>query len=118
MIEIVTPKEKDTTPVTQETLEDEFCSDDSFNTKSESDEIQVERILVEADCQADWKDNYVVKLVEDKLKMIGIEIKAITVNRNIRKAFESCIVRIEPKRKDLIEKLTFPIQRWTIKCIF
>ena len=36
VIEIVTPKEKDTTPVTQETLEDEFCSDDSFNTKSES----------------------------------------------------------------------------------
>ena len=117
MIDIATVKEKDTSPVTQETLEDEFCSDDSFNTKSESDEIQVERILVEADCQADWKDDYVVKLVEDKLRIIGIETKAITVNRNIRKYFESCIVKIEPTRKALIEKLTFPIRRWTMKCI-
>ena len=101
--------------VSEETLEGEFCSDDTFNTNSKSDEIQVERILVEADCQADWKDDYVVKLVEEKLKMIGIEIKGITVKRNILKAFESCIVRIEPIRKHLIEKLMFPIQRWTIR---
>ena len=118
VMEIAIVKEKDTSPVTHKTLEDEFCSDDTFNTNDEdSEETQVERILVEADCQADWKDDYVVKLVEDKLRMIGIETKAITVNRNIRKYFESCIVKIEPTRKALIEKLTFPIRRWTMKCI-
>ena len=118
VIEIAIDKEKNTSPVTHETLEDEVCSDDTFNTNDEdSEETQVERILVEADCQADWKDDYVVKLVEDKLRMIGIETKAITVNRNIRKYFESCIVKIEPTRKALIEKLTFPIRRWTMKCI-
>jgi hypothetical protein len=119
VIKIDTVQEKDTSPVINKTLEDEFCSDDIFNAnaKESVDETQVEKILVEADCQADWKDDYVRKLVQDKLRMIGIEPKAITVNRNIRKCFESCIVRIEPTRKDLIEKQIFPIRRWTMKCI-
>ena len=119
VIKIDTVQEKDTSPVIHKTLEDEFCSDDIFNAnaKESGDETQVEKILVEADCQADWKDDYVIKLVQDKLRMIGIEPKAVAVNRNIRKCFESCIVRIEPTRKEFIEKQIFPIRRWTMKCI-
>ena len=118
VIEVDNGQEKDTSPVVHETLKDEFCSDDAFNTmEKERDQTQVEKILVVADCQADWKDEYVIKLVEDKLRMIGINMKAITVNRNIRKCFESCTVQIEPTRRDLIEKVEFPIRRWTMKCI-
>ena len=108
-------KESNIPPTQHETPKDEFCSDNTF--EEENDEAQVEKILVVADCQADWKNDYVIKLVDEKLKMIGIKMKTIVVNRNIRKCFESCLVTIEPTRRTLIEKGTFPIQRWTMKCI-
>ena len=115
MIAIINDNESNISPIEQETLKDEFCSDDTF--EEESDEAQVGKILVVADCQADWKDDYVIKLVDEKLRLIGIKMKTIIVNRNIRKYFESCLVTIEPTRKKLIEKETFPIRRWTMKCI-
>ena len=73
--------------------------------------------IVTADCQADWNDKYVTKLVNEKLKIIGIGMKSIQVNRNIRKCFESCVVTIEPTKKKIIEQESFPIRRWTMKCI-
>ena len=98
-----------------ETLRDEFCSDESF--EKTIDEELVENILVTADCQADWSDYVVTKLVNDKLRTIGIQLKSIKVNRNIRRCFESCIVKIEPMKKKAIENETFPMNRWTMKCI-
>ena len=103
----------------REVLQDELCSDDAYakEAEKESEVVQVERILVEADCQADWKDDDVIKLVEAKLMIIGIKMKSIQVYRNIRKYFESCVVMIEPTDKKYIEKQIFPIQRWTMRCI-
>jgi hypothetical protein len=98
-----------------ETLRDEFCSDESF--EKSSDKNLVEQILVTADCQADWSDNVVTKLVDEKLATIGIIMKSIIVNRNVRRCFESCIVTIEPAKKETIEKETFPLRRWTMRCI-
>ena len=98
-----------------ELLKDEVCSDESFGEVS--DEILVEKILVTADCQADWNDKYVTKLVNEKLDIIGIRMKSIQVNRIIRKCFESCIITIEPTKKKTIEQESFPIRRWTMKCI-
>ena len=113
--EITNEKERNIPPTQHETPKDEFCSDATF--EEEIDEAKVEKILVVADCQADWKNDYVIKLVDEKLRMIGITMKTIVVNRNIRKCFESCLVTIEPTRRTLIEKETFPIPRWTMKCI-
>ena len=76
------------------TPKDEFCSNESF--ESASDEQLVEKILITADCQADWSDRVVTKLMNEKLNMIGITMKSITVNRNARKCFESCLVIIKP----------------------
>ena len=57
----VTNPVKDTTndipTVEPVTLKDEFCSNESF--ENESDEQLVEKILVTADCQADWSDKVV-----------------------------------------------------------
>ena len=97
VIEVDNCQEKDTSPVVHETLKDEFCSDEPF--EEGNDEAQVEKILVVADCQADWKDDYVIKLVDEKLRMIGITMKRIIVNRNVRKCFESCLVTIETMRR-------------------
>ena len=99
--------EKDTgnnaTNETLTTLRDEFCSDESFGTTN--DEQLVEKILVTADCQADWSDKVVTKLLDEKLNEIGIKMKSIKVNRNVRKCFESCLVTIQPMQKKLIELL-------------
>ena len=111
--EVINPV-KDTT-VEPETLKDEFCSNQSFEI--ESDEQLVEKILVTADCQADWSDKVVTKLMDEKLNTIGIKMKSIKVNRNIRKCFESCLVSIYPMQRKLIEKESFPLRRWTMKCI-
>ena len=91
------------------TLQNEFCSNESFEKLI--DEELVENILVTADCQAEWSDNVVTKLVNDKLGTIGIQMKSITVNRNVRRCFESCIVKIEPMKKKMIDKETFPMNR-------
>jgi hypothetical protein len=77
-------------PSNSETLKDEFCSNESFEIAS--NEELVEKILVTADCQADWNDSVVIKLIDEKLNSIGITIKSISVNRNARKCFESCVV--------------------------
>ena len=44
-----------------------------YMVQEETDEAKVEKILVVADCQADWKNDYVIKLVDEKLKMNQLE---------------------------------------------
>ena len=98
-----------------ETLKDEFCSDETFEKVRDS--ALVENILVTPDCQADWNDSAVTKLVAEKLDSIGIKMKEIEVNRNVRRCFASCLVRIEPVQRKIIEEATFPMRRWTMKWI-
>ena len=101
--------------VEPETLKDEFCSNESYEIVS--DDQLVEKILVTADCQADWSDKIVTKLMDEKLNAIGIKMKSVKVNRNIRKCFESCLVTINPMQRKLIDQESFPLRRWTMKCI-
>jgi hypothetical protein len=101
--------------VEPETLKDEFCSNESYEIVS--DDQLVEKILVTADCQADWSDKVVTKLMDEKLNAIGIKMKSVKVNRNIRKCFESCLVTINPMQRKLIDQESFPLRRWTMKCI-
>ena len=105
----------DIATVDPETLKDEFCTNESFEIAT--DDHLVEQILVTADCQADWSDKVVKKLMNEKLNEIGIKMKSIEVNRNIRKCFESCLVTINPMQRKLIDKESFPLRRWTMKCI-
>ena len=107
--------ENDIPTVEPETLKDEFCTNESFEIAT--DDHLVEQILVTADCQADWSDKVVKKLMNEKLNEIGIKMKSIEVNRNIRKCFESCLVNIKPMQRKLIDQESFPLRRWTMKCI-
>ena len=114
--------ETDLVQTEPETLKDEFCSDKTFEKQAliaedAIEEALVEKILVTADCQADWNDVYVTKLMDEKLKLLRIQMKSIVVNRNVRKSFESCLVTIEPIERRVIESESFPTRRWTMKCI-
>ena len=101
----------------QNTLRDEFCPNNIFEKESESDEDLIEKLLITADCQADWNDKVVTKLITEKLHSIGMRMISIQVNRNIRRCFESCLVTIEAKKRQIIENETFPMRRWTMECI-
>ena len=65
-----TDKENNVGQTESETLKDEFCSDETFQKQvactyeKESDAAFVDKILLTADCQADWNDAYVIKLSE------------------------------------------------------
>ena len=56
-----------------------------------------------ADCQDDWNEAYVIKLMDEKLKDIRIKMKSIILNRNVKKCFKSCLVKIEQSRGRRIE---------------
>ena len=103
------------------TLKDEFCGDDIYEEKNDdnkdTNETLVEQILVTPDCQADWRDDYVTKLVHDKLKAIGIIMTKIQINRSNRKAFTSCVVFIKPIESKKITEANFPLRNWTLKII-
>ena len=76
-------KETDFVQTESETLKDEFCLDKTFQkqvactSEKESDAALVDKILITADCQADWNDAYLIKLMDEKLKAIIIKIKSI-----------------------------------------
>ena len=116
-------KENDFVQTATETLKDEFCPDETFQkqvtctSEKESDSALVDKILIKADCQADWNNAYVIKLMDEKLKAIKIKMKSIIVNRNVRKCFESCLVTIEPIKRTIIESETFPIRRRKMECV-
>ena len=102
--EAINPKKDSTNSATNEIratthgiMKDEFCSIKSFEIAN--DEKLIEKILVTANCQGDWSDSVVTKLLEEKLNTIGISMKSIKVNRNVRKCFgfESCLVTIKPR---------------------
>ena len=97
-------------------MKDEFCSDNTFEkqaliSEDEIEEALVDKILVTADCQANWNDAYVTKLMDEKLKSLRIQMKSILLNSNVRKSFESCLVTIEPIERTVIESESFPIRR-------
>ena len=80
--------------------------DDIYDEKT-SDDVErsatlVEKILVNPDCQADWRDDVVIKLVNEKLDTIGMKMNEIVVNISNRGSFVSCLVRIQQiQRKKL-----------------
>ena len=61
----------------QNTLRDEFCPNKPFEKESKSDEDLIEKILITADCQADWNDKVVTKLITEKLHSIGMMMMSI-----------------------------------------
>ena len=54
---------------------------DSANSEASDATNIVESILVTPDCQTGWKDNYISKLINDKLLVVSLKMKSIQINR-------------------------------------
>ena len=94
------------------TLQDEFCSDDLYVDNVVKDTL-VEEILIEPDSQADWKD--VEELIDYNLKVIGINLVKIQMNRSNQGDFTSCLVKIQPTMMTKIG--SFPLRNWVLRAV-
>ena len=103
-------------------LKDEVCSDADYNkSKNEENETGdaldlVDSVLISPDCQTGWKDDYIIKLIDEKLKAINLKMERMKINRS-RGSFTSCLVKIESVRKKNIEEQNFSARNrnWTLK---
>ena len=103
-------------------LKDEVCSDADYNkSKNEENETGdaldlVDSVLISPDCQTGWKDDYIIKLIDEKLKAINLKMESMKINRS-RGSFTSCLVKIESVRKKNIEEKDFSARNrnWTLK---
>ena len=82
---------------------------DSENSEASDIPNFVESILVTPDCQTGWKDNYISKLINDKLLVVNLKMKSIQINRRWG-SFISCLVKIEPVERKEIENIDFAIK--------
>ena len=100
-------------------LKDEMCSDAEY-AKDTSDTL-VDSILLSPDCQTGWKNDYITKLIDEKLKAIDLKMKNIQINRSNsgphRGSFTSCRVTIEEVPRKKIEESDFSTRNrsWTLK---
>ena len=69
-------------------LKDEFCTNEvyqnGFDMTDDGKVVLVERIIITPNCQSDWKEAVVKKLVDEKLESIGInslELKSMKLTR-------------------------------------
>jgi hypothetical protein len=97
-------------------LDDEFCDDKDYENCEDlvDDEVLVERIIITPDCQSDWREPVVKKLVDEKLGIIGLNSLRVKVNGSNRARFVSCEVDIDPVKRKVIQGLEFPMRRWKI----
>ena len=91
------------------TNEDANANAELTNSNHEDGSDLVERILVSPDCQTGWKDGYIERLVDEKLKAVELKMKNIQINRRWG-SFTSCVVLIEPVTRKQIEKIDFSAQ--------
>ena len=105
-------KENEVKKIAPSILDDEFCADKEYANGEE--DILVERIIITPDCQSDWKEAVVKKLVGEKLATIGLNSLGVKVIGSNRARFVSCEVEIEPVKMKVLQDLEFPMRRWKI----
>ena len=94
-----------------EDLTDEFCPDSIYAVTN--DETLVEEILIIPDRESDWIEKDVENLVDYKLKVIGVNIVKITIERGSSDVISSCKVQIVPTPLKNLRSL--PYRKWNWK---
>ena len=95
------------------TLQDEFCSDETFAESIDNEDTLIEEIVVKpTNCQEEISESDVASFINYKLKIVGINmVKMINIEKSNVGSFSSCLVKIEPVSLKKIEKLKNWIQR-------
>ena len=97
---------------------DEVCSDRSFeeleNTVKARPDDLIEEIDITPDGETCWEDLDLEYVIEYKLKVIGIDVEQVRIERNSLKLIESCIIKIKAMQFKKLER-NFPFLRWNCK---
>ena len=66
-------------------LNDEICHDSEYQVEDIEDPAEqvVEEIELKPDCDDDWKNLDLKDLVENRLKIVGIKVNGLEINRSI-----------------------------------
>ena len=65
--------------------------------------------------QDDWKDEILESNIDYKLKVVGISVEKIKVERSNLDLIKSCLVKINPIPLKQIDLKSFPFRKWTWK---
>jgi hypothetical protein len=97
------------------TMSDEFCSDKSFVENDLEKDCVVEEILVKLDSEEGCNTNDDVKnLIEYKLKIVGIDMKELKINRDEPGDDVACSIKIKAMNSKNIDVESFPFRNWKI----
>ena len=87
------------------------CGFDRFNIRSMMKKLSV-MIVINQD---DWKDEILESNIDYKLKVVGISVEKIKVERSNLDLVKSCLVTINPIPLKQIDLKGFPFRKWTWK---
>ena len=95
-------------------MNDEFCSDSEYHEQNKTEKV-VEEIVIKPDCEADWKNADVKDVIEYKLKIVGINVNEVEVDKSDSEDIISCLVKIQPTPLKNLDILSFPFINWNLK---
>ena len=96
--------------VTRETVNDEFCSDESLNN-DRNEEIIVEEIIATPKKETERKNENLESAIEYELKIVGID--ALKITRRNMKDSTCLLVKIQPTPLSELKGLSF--ENWNLK---
>ena len=85
-------------------MNDEFCSDSDYHEENTSEKF-VEEIVIKPDSETNWKNADVKDVIEYKLKIVGINVIEVEIDKSESYDFISCFVKIQPT---LLKNLDIP----------
>ena len=75
----------------------------------------MEEIIINPDGENYWEDDNVEGVIDYKLKVIGISMKKIEIERNKLNVIKSCAIKINPIPLSKLDLRSFPFRNWDWK---
>jgi hypothetical protein len=109
-----TAKATETTPIVPP-LEDEVCADHDYLENGDDDDTFVEEILLEANHPEESEEESVEDLLIYNLKVLGIKMIELRINKSESGVIKSCSVIVQPTPKKIIGMLSHSLRNWNLK---
>ena len=99
------------------TLQDEFCSNLIYHENLVNNDTPVKEILLEAPREETLDEDAVNDLLDYNLKVLGIVMMKVKMNKSESGSITSCLVTIQPTPKNTIRRLSVSLRNWNLKTV-
>ena len=89
-------------------ISDEMCSDRIYLERADDEETFIENLVLTPSSKESIEHQNIENLLDYTLKIVGIEMLNVKVNRGDEGSLASCSVRIKPVRRTTFEELRLP----------